>query len=194
LNQESYTLLKYNTSTAFAELIPLAGTAISYSDAAVANGVVYCYVLAALGPGSALLGLSDLLCGMTGLESGTVIPQGFALKLGGTANATMTWSAPVSGADSYLLQRIPLDGSPITNVPLDGEAITTTQPVTAAGTCFQLIAFKGTRFGTSNMLCGVPGVSTLAAGGHTAAATNLPDLAADVERRLKNAALPAREL
>ena len=166
--QASYSLLRYNTSTAAADLIPLAGSAVSYSDATPANGVVYCYVLTALNGASSVLGLSDLLCAMAGQESGTVIPDAFALKLGGTTDATMTWAAPAGGADSYLLQVIPLDGSPISNVPLAGGVTTTTQAVTAAGTCFQLIAFKGAGFGTSDVLCGVPGVSTLRAGGKTA--------------------------
>ena len=98
------------------------------------------------------------------MESGTVIPQNFALKLGQTTNATMTWTAPVGGSDTYLLQRIPLDGTPVTTVGLAGGANTTTQAVTAAGTCFQLIAFKGASYGTSDVLCCVPGVSTLTAG------------------------------
>ena len=54
--------------------------------------------------------------------------------------------------------------SAISNLPLGGGDTTSTQPVTPAGTCFQLIAFKGAAFGTSDVLCGVPGVSTLAQG------------------------------
>ena len=179
--QTAYTLLKYNTSTAAATLIPVAGNATIYSDNAAANDIVYCYVLAALN-GPTLLGLSDLLCGMTGPALGPVVPQAFALKLGGTANATMTWAAPVGGADSYLLQRIPLDGSPITTVPLGGGATTTTEAVTAAGTCFQLLAFKGAAFGNSNVLCGVPGVSTLAALPAGAGRTAADALAEVIER------------
>ena len=167
--QDSYTLLQYNTSSAVATLYPLPNiTAVL--DNTASPSIVYCYVVAALN-GPTFLGLSDLLCGMSGQESGTVIPQNFNLKIGGTTNATMTWSAPAGGADSYLLQRIPLDGSPITAVPLGGGVTTSTQAVTAAGTCFQLIAFKGAGFGTSDVLCGVPGVGTLGAG---AAGSNAP--------------------
>jgi hypothetical protein len=165
--QTGYTLLQYNTSTAAATLYSI-GNFTAVLDNTTSPGVVYCYVLAALN-GATFLGLSDLLCGMPGAESGTVIPQGFNLKLGGTANATMSWMAPVGGADSYLLQRIPLDGSAITNVPLGGGATGSVQAVVAAGTCFQLIAFKGAGFGTSDVLCGVPGVGSLGAGGPEAA-------------------------
>ncbi len=188
--QTGYTLLQYNTSTAAANLIPLAAGLTSYSDAAAVNGVMYCYVLVPTGPGGAL-GLSDLLCGMAGIEIGTVIPNAFALMLGGTANATVTWAAPAGGADSYLLQRIPLDGSPITNVALGGGATTTAQAVTTAGTCFQLIAFKGAGFGTSDVLCGVPGVSTLAVGGAKLQAAD--DALAETAERLSGLALPTLE-
>ena len=149
---------------------------------------MYCYVLAALN-GPTLLGLSDLLCGMTGQAGGTVIPQNFALKLGQTVNATMTWTAPAGGADSYLLQRIPLDGSPITAVPLGGGVTSTTEAVTEAGTCFQLIGFKGAGFGTSDVLCGVPGVSTLAMG--AAGPNRAAAVLADVAERLAEVRLVA---
>ena len=110
-----------------------------------------------------MLGLSDLLCGMAGQQAGTAIPGSFALTLNQTATATMTWTTPAGGADSYLLQRIPLDGTPIDNVPLAGGAITAGEAVTAAGTCFPRIAFQAAAFGTSDVPCGVPGVSTLGA-------------------------------
>ena len=191
--QTGYTLLKFNTSTASATLLPVAGDLTSYSDASATNGVVYCYVLAALS-GPTFLGLSDLLCGMAGAESGTVIPQDFALKLGGTANAAMTWTAPVGGADSYLLQRIPLDGSPITTAALGGAATSTTQAVVSAGTCFQLIAFKGAAYGTSDVLCGVPGVSTLGlegGAGQGGKARTASEVLAEVEGRFQGVAAGA---
>ncbi|MSQ10319.1 MAG: hypothetical protein EXR52_04860 [Dehalococcoidia bacterium] len=159
--QAGYTLLQYNTSTGVATLISLAANATSYSDTAAANGVMYCYVLVPTSSDGAPLGLSDLLCGMAGMEGGDAIPSGFALTLEQTANATMTWTAPAGGATSYLLVRIPLDGSPVTSVALPGAAVTSTQAVVAAGTCFQLLAYQGVVFGNSDVLCVLPGVSTL---------------------------------
>ena len=223
--QSAYRLLKYNTSTTSAELIPLAGAVTTYTDYSTTNGVMYCYVLAPLN-GPTVLGLSDLVCGMTGQQSGTVLPFHFALGLNQGGHATMTWVTPADnpptatptrtatpvaatptrtatplnpsptpivlpsppGADSYLLQRIPLDGSPITNVPLGGAATSTVQAVTAAGTCFQLIAFKGAGFGTTNVLCGVPGVSSLSSG--SAAGRTASDSLAEVTQRLQQVMLP----
>ena len=160
--QNGYTLLRYNTSTAAATLVPAGGHLTNYSDASATPGVVYCYVLAATGS-SGVLGLSDLVCGLTGLQGGTVVPGSFGLSLRQTANATLTWTAPAGGADSYLLVTIPLDGAPSTNVALPGSAVSSTQPVIAAGACFQLVAFKGAGNGQTNVFCGLPGVSTLAA-------------------------------
>ncbi len=64
--------------------------------------------------------------------------------------------------------------------------------MTAAGTCFQLIAFKGAGFGTSDVLCGVPGVSTLAVGGAKLQAAG--DALAEAAERLAGlASLPTLE-
>ena len=162
--QTGYTLLKYNTATATATLIAVGAAATSYSDAAVTNGIVYCYVLAATNP--ALLGLSDLECAMAGQETGAFVPGAFvpgafSLALNQSANATMTWTTPAGGVDSYLLSRIPLNGSPITTVALGSGATSTVQATVAAGTCFQLIAFRGATYSLTDVLCGIPGVSTL---------------------------------
>lgn len=127
--------------------------------------MVYCYVLAPSSVGG-LLGLSDLLCGMTGMRIGTVLPVNFTLSLKQSPTATMTWSAPVGGVDAYLLQVIPLNGTPVSTVPLGGGVTTfTSAALPAAGSCFQLIAFKASEFGTTNVLCGVPGISSIPDGG-----------------------------
>lgn len=139
-----------------------AGSGGELQRATASDGTVYCYVLAATGP-SGLLGLSDLVCGLTGQQGGGVIAGSFALTLRQSTNALITWTAPVGGADSYLLVTIPLDGSPPTNTGIPGGATATLQPVISAGTCFQLVAFKGAAFGQANVLCGVPGVATTSA-------------------------------
>lgn len=185
--QNGYVLLRYNTATAEANLIPLGGDATTYADTTATSGVVYCYVLAILVASNPSPSLSDLLCALPGLGSGTTRPQGFVLSLGGTSSAGMTWSPPVGGADSYLLQRIPLDGTPPSAVPLTEEFAE--EPVAAAGTCFQVIAFKGAGFGTSDVLCGVPGVSTLGLGRASIAAAAALEAVAD---RLGGSALGHR--
>ena len=169
--QTGYLLLKYDTSTAEEEIIPVPGAATSYSDATAANGVVYCYVLVAIGPGSVFLGLSDLLCSLGGMESGTAPPSGFSVALSQTATATLVWTPPAGGADTYLLQVIPMDGSAITKLGLPSTATSTTQPLAAAGACFQLIAFSAGGFSTTNVVCGVPGVGSLVLPGDLTAIT-----------------------
>lgn len=175
LNQTGYTLLQYNTATTATTLIPVGGGAVSYSDAAVTNGVMYCYVLAATNP--AVLGMSDLECALPGSETGTFIPGGFSLVLNQSGTATMKWTAPAGGVDSYLLQRIPLDGSGATSVALGSGVTSSSLAVVAAGTCFQLIGFRGATFSLTDVLCGVPGVSSL-----NGATGELHSLAAVTER------------
>jgi hypothetical protein len=85
----------------------------------------------------------------------------FTLTLDQTTNATLTWTAPIGGVTSYLLQRVPLDGSPPTPVALGGGVLSSIQAVPAAGMCFQLVAFNGPAFGVTNLICGLPGFSTL---------------------------------
>ena len=75
-----------------------------------------------------------------------------------------------------------------------GGATSTIQAVVAAGTCFQLIAFKGAGFGTSDVLCGVPGISTLGAQAGSRAgrgAGTVGEAAAAVQDRLAGFVLPA---
>ncbi|MSQ09747.1 MAG: hypothetical protein EXR52_01895 [Dehalococcoidia bacterium] len=61
--------------------------------------------------------------------------------------------------------------------------------MTPAGTCFQLVAFKGAGAGQTNVLCGVPGVSTLSSLGSGEAF--LTSLVRDVEARFAGfSALP----
>ena len=186
--QTGYILVRFNTASGTPTLINLGANVSSYTDATAVSGAMYCYVLAPVEPGGALLGLSDLLCGMTGVGSETVTPRGFDLTLGQTAEATMTWTAPVGGADAYLLQRIPLDGSSPTRMPLPGSATSNAQAVPGAGECFLLVAYQGVTWGASDVLCGIPGFSTLGRPADTLMQT-VGEAMADVQLRL-GAALP----
>jgi len=159
--QTGYTLLKYNTTTAATGLIAIGAAAVTYNDNAVAAGTIYCYILAPTGPGG-VLGLSSLLCGMVGVESGSINMTAPTVRLSGPTQATITWVTPAGGIDSYLLQRIPLHGSPVVPVALPGFTTGSSQPLVAAGACFQLIGYKGAAFGVGNVVCAVPGVGTLA--------------------------------
>lgn len=161
--QTGYQLVRYNTITAAANLIPLGAGVTSYNDPA--GGVaMFCYVLAATTDGGVVLGLSDLECALPGQESGGAMPTNFSLSLDQTTNATLTWTN-AAGVTTLLLQVIPLDGSPITNVNLGPATTSTIQPVVAPeGTCFQLLPFTAAALSTSNVVCGIPGISTLAVG------------------------------
>jgi len=167
-DQTGYTLLTYNTATAAASLTSLPAHAVAHTHTGATNGVLYCYVLAATGP-SGVLGLSDLECALPGSQSGAVIAGDLTLGLHGTTNASLTWQPPIGGADSYLLVRIPLDGTPPNNTPLTGTATASTQPLPTAGACFQLVAYQGVANAATNVLSGVPGVTTLGARGQVTA-------------------------
>ena len=162
--QTGYQLVQYNTVTAVANLIPLGGGVTSFNDAA-GGAVMFCYVLAATTDGGAVLGLSDLECALPGQETGGAVPTNFNLKLDQTSNATMSWTN-AGGVTTLLLQVIPLNGAAITTINLGPATTNTVQPVVVPdGTCFQLLAFSGAALSTSNVVCGIPGVSTLSVGG-----------------------------
>jgi len=155
--QTGYTLLRVNTSTSAVETTPLATGVTSYSDTTALNGVTYCYVLLPTGP-SGLLGLSDLLCGVTGAAGGSPLPVGFTLALNQSSTATITLTS--GGPEGTYLLMVPLDGSgPTTSAVAPG---TFTKPVPSGGACFVVFADGlGGAFGYSNQLCGVPGVGSL---------------------------------
>ena len=158
--QAGYVLLKHNTATAVTNLINLSAAASSYLDLPVVNET-YCYILAPVDIAGAPLGLSDLQCARPGFEIGTVAADNFTLALNQSSNATLTWLVPPDGVDTYTLWRITLDGAPPTSVTLPGSALDSVQPVAASGTCFQLLGEGGPGTGSTNILCGVPGVSSL---------------------------------
>lgn len=158
--QSGYTLVRYNTVSGIADLVSLPSAATSHSDTASFPNLITCYILAATGS-SGLLGLSDLECALAGMAAGTVIPSGFTLALKQTTNASLSWSPPAGGADGYALVRIPLDGSAVVITPLAGAATSAMEPAGPAGACFQLAAYRDSGLGYTDILCGVPGISTL---------------------------------
>lgn len=172
--QTGYRFLQYDTATSLANLQDVPATATAYTDTAATSNIMYCYAVAPYDWGGAL-GISDLTCALPGSASGSVQPGDFTLALGQTANATLTWVAPSGGADIYLLQPIPLDGSGAAAVVLPGSALSTVQPVPPAGACYQLAAYQGAGFGVTSVLCGIPGISTL---GHRGVAAGLAELGA----------------
>ena len=161
--QTGYVLLRVNTSTSAVETTPLPGEATSYADTSAVNGVTYCYVLVPTGP-AGMLGLSDLVCGVTGSAVGPPLPLGFTLSLKQSATATMTLTS--GGPEGTYLLMVPLNGSaPSTTAVTPG---TFTKPVPPEGACFVVFADGfGGALGYSNQLCGVPGIGTLRLSGST---------------------------
>jgi photosystem II stability/assembly factor-like uncharacterized protein len=137
--------------------VPLEPTASSYLDAT--PGPSPCYLLLALDRTGSVIGRSDLFCAVRGTRSATGAPQDFTIQLNQSAVASLSWSgAPGGGQDAYVL--LPLGGPASV---LGGTATRTTQRLTGA-TCFILLPTRsGQALGLSDILCGVPGVSTLGA-------------------------------
>lgn len=140
---------------------PIGPTETSYNDATVLPSTLNCYLVAPVSATSTL-GLSDLLCAFDGLAAGTAIPGGFTLGLNQSSTATLSWTAPAGGADSYALVTLPLFGGAPTSISLPGTAASTTHATGGLPMCYVLVAFQGAANGSTNLLCGIPGVATLA--------------------------------
>jgi hypothetical protein len=137
---------------------PLPATATSFVDTAPPPGLS-CYFGAALNPsGSGALGVTDLLCDVPNVRSLFWAPQSLRLQLNQSSVASLVWTGPQGVIyDGYVL--VPLGGTPIT-LP----ASATSQSLSLSGpTCFVLFVTRfGAVVGNSDVVCGVPGVSTLA--------------------------------
>jgi hypothetical protein len=170
---------------------PLAATATSYSDPSGPTSAVLCYILLPVGT-TGLLGVSDLLCAQNSVDQGTVVAGAFTLSMNQSATSTLTWEAPAGGADSYVLGTLPLVGGAAGSVALPGTATSTTHATGGAPYCYLLFGAKGGAFGVTDMLCGVPGISTLVAvtGGRL---TSVEDAVAAVTDGLAGITLPTPE-
>ncbi len=138
---------------------PLPANATSFFDSAPSPGF-NCYIVVALGgiTGGGI-GTSDLLCAVPGTRSAVGSPQGFTLRLNQSSVASLSWTGPLGGGfNGYLLA--PLGGTP---VPLAGSATSATVALSGP-TCYVLFATaSGTPVGNSDIVCGIPGASTLGA-------------------------------
>lgn len=123
-----------------------------------------CYLLLPIGKSPATpLGLSDLLCTVPGTRSATGVPQNLTLTLEETNVARLTWSAPASGAgDGYAIFLLPTGGQ----FHRFGSGRTSASLELSGFTCFMVAPTSGGRpIGNSDVVCGMPGVSTLRTAG-----------------------------
>jgi len=134
-------------------------TATQTTDASAPSGQLSCFVLLPLN-GSAVAGVSDVECSIPNTRSATGAPVAMVQLNQGTM-ATVGWSAP-AGATSYALYVIPLNGTPSSIVPLSGVLRRTMHETGGAPTCYVVFALTGGSVsGNSDVLCAVPGSSTL---------------------------------
>jgi hypothetical protein len=138
---------------------PLPAAATSYVDAtALANGL-HCYAALPLGGGGSL-GLSDMLCVIANTRSGTAAVD-YTLRLNQSTTASLSWTAP-GGQTGYVLIAMPLTLGPWRVTSLPAGAASATDDTGGVPTCYTLLTLSGsTVTGTTDPLCGVPGVATL---------------------------------
>ncbi len=140
---------------------PLPANATSFVDNSPAPGF-NCYLVAALGGiTGGVIGTSDLLCAAPNTRSVVASPQGLTLRLNQSNVASLSWTGPIGGGfNGYLL--VPIGG---TAIPLSASA-TSTSVALGGPTCYVLFATSsGTPVGNSDIVCGIPGASTLGAAG-----------------------------
>lgn len=159
--QTGYAILRFLGS--LATILPptgtLAPTATSHLDSSPTAGLV-CYLLLTLGGSPpAPIGLGDLECVFPNIRSATGSPQNFTMRLNQSNVASFSWQGPLGGGqDGFAL--FPLGEAPI---PLAGSATGATHAM-AGPTCYALFATRGgVAIGNTDILCGIPGVSTLGA-------------------------------
>jgi hypothetical protein len=133
---------------------PLAANATSFTDLTAPAGPA-CYALLPLG--TSPQAISDLLCTIVGFHSATGSPQGFMLRLNQSNSVSLSWAPPdAMTPDAYVLVTLGTTGQ-----TLAGTA--TSASVAANGlTCSAIAAVRTVGLvGYTDVLCGLPGVSTL---------------------------------
>lgn len=190
--QTLYNVLRLNltdsTQTIFG---PLPRTATMYADFTTVPGALYCYVVLPY-EGTTLLGVSDIECVQTGIASGTLGLRPPTLALNQSNTATITWRRPEPGADFYLVMTIPLAGGEVGYLPVSPPNVQTTHDTGGAPYCYVVVAVLGSSVDISDLVCGIPGVASLAGDDHTAerrAPVEVPpDFAGAVEQARQGAA------
>lgn len=165
--QSGYRLLR--TSSGNTTWLPTSGplppNATSYVDPSATPGEE-CYALVPIS-GQTVLGISDPLCAIAGVQAGTAPPTAFSVTLNQSAISTLRWTPP-GGQSGYTLYILPVGStSAPTQIALPASATSATNDTGNAVTCYVLVALAGTTsMGNTDALCAIPGVTTM--GGATA--------------------------
>jgi hypothetical protein len=148
-------------------VLPLGGTplrpdATTFSEVSFFSDPVYCYVLLPVdaGAGTAIAN-SDVLCMLSAPRSGSA-PGGFTLRLNQSSQANLSWQVPLAflaAAPDYLVVVL---GADPTVIPVPAGTLQATHDTGGAPTCYAVVAVvAGEPVGTSEVLCGVPGLARL---------------------------------
>lgn len=150
--QTGYNLIRLTAGGA-AVVQTLPASAVRTSDALPVDEPVACYALQALS-GPAALGLTDVLCVVSGFAFGAA-PGKVAIQLNQGPTATLTWTPP-GGQTDYIL--FPLGSSRVQLLP--GAATGATDPTGGLPSCYIVAARTGDAIsGFSDILCAIPGLS-----------------------------------
>jgi hypothetical protein len=98
---------------------------------------------------------SDILCALLNTRSPIGAPE-VTLRLNQSNTASLTWSHPLGGGQTGYTVRV-LVGNATPPAPLGSTAASANVPITGL-TCFQVEAVGR---GSSDVLCAIPGASTL---------------------------------
>jgi hypothetical protein len=160
--QSNYAIARISGGTT--TILPiLPGTATQSTDAAAPAGQLNCYALLPFNAGG-LAGISDVLCSVPNTHSPAGAPANAMVQLNQSSMATIAWSPP-GGQTGFSLLTIPLNGSPQGAVPLPAVATRTMHETSGIPTCYVVLAMTGAAVtGNSDVVCAIPGQSSLAAG------------------------------
>ncbi len=161
--QTGYRVQRFRPGTTDTAALPLAGplptSATSYTDSSAPPGP-QCYVLLPLG--TTPQAYSDLECVLIRSHSPSGAPQAFTIQLDQSRVARLSWAAPLeAGQSGYLF--LALGQQPLL---LNSAAMQQSVPITGP-TCFVLGALRNDNRdlqGITDILCGVPGFSSLESG------------------------------
>lgn len=156
---------------------PLPSDSQVYRATAVQPGTLACYALAAVADAS-LLRLSDMVCGLTGIDPGPyhkLKPQQVCLATSGLGAegepVAVSWIP--NQTLRHFLGIIPLDGSAPSFQPAPTLYVTQTPPV--GGSCYVALGVFEVAAASSDAVCMVPGIAT-------AGATSLAGAQAAIEQ------------